>query len=290
HAFVFRPGGVGVEQHLGMRDVRDRLVHGLPRQSGRRRVILSPLSMLAIFGRPVELRAAPRRSGTMVASRSRNAGDAMTRQMLRHWQEAVPNDRLAHLVKHAARGLARALQMRLAEHSVSYGHWTFLRVLWEAEGLTQRQLSDEAAVMEPTTFSALNAMEKLGYVVRRPSPTSRKELHVYLTPRGRAPKTKLVPLAQQGSAGAAGGGGDGGRVGGGRPGGHGGEATDVARAHCESGGRGGRIAHAAPAYPVDGGIVAAAQRLPPACSESSAAPPRAREKESAWARRSTMSG
>ena len=133
----------------------------------------------------------------MVASRSRSAGEAVTRQMLRHWQEAVPNDRLAHLVKHAARGLARALQMRLTEHSVSYGHWTFLRILWEAEGLTQRQLSDEAGVMEPTTFSALNAMEKLGYVTRRPSPTSRKEVHVYLTPKGRALKTKLVPLAEE---------------------------------------------------------------------------------------------
>jgi DNA-binding MarR family transcriptional regulator len=133
----------------------------------------------------------------MVANRSRSAGEAVTRQMLRHWQEAVPNDRLAHLVKHAARGLARALQMRLTEHAVSYGHWTFLRILWEAEGLTQRQLSDEAGVMEPTTFSALNAMEKLGYVTRRPSPTSRKEVHVYLTAKGRALKTKLVPLAEE---------------------------------------------------------------------------------------------
>ena len=133
----------------------------------------------------------------MVANRSRSAGEAVTRQMLRHWQEAVPNDRLAHLVKHAARGLARALQMRLTEHSVSYGHWTFLRILWEAEGLTQRQLSDKAGVMEPTTFSALNAMEKLGYVARRPSPTNRKEVHVYLTPKGRALKTKLVPSAEE---------------------------------------------------------------------------------------------
>jgi MarR family transcriptional regulator, organic hydroperoxide resistance regulator len=133
----------------------------------------------------------------MVANRSHTAGEPITRQLLRHWQEAVPNDRLAHLVKHAARGLARALQMRLTEHSVSYGHWPFLRILWETEGLTQRQLSSEAGVMEPTTFSALNAMEKLGYVVRRPSPKSRKEVHVYLTLKGRALKTKLVPLAEE---------------------------------------------------------------------------------------------
>lgn len=127
----------------------------------------------------------------------RAASEPATREILRHWQEAVPNDRLAHLVKHAARSFARALQMRLAMHSVSYGHWSFLRILWESEGLTQRQLSGQAGVMEPTTFSALNAMEQLGYVVRKPSPTSRKEVHVYLTRKGRALKNKLVPLAEE---------------------------------------------------------------------------------------------
>ena len=127
----------------------------------------------------------------------RAASEPATREILRHWQEAVPNDRLAHLVKHAARGFARALQMRLTEHAVSYGHWTFLRILWESEGLTQRQLSGQAGVMEPTTFSALNAMERVGYVVRKPSPTSRKEVHVYLTRKGRALKNKLVPLAEE---------------------------------------------------------------------------------------------
>jgi DNA-binding MarR family transcriptional regulator len=128
---------------------------------------------------------------------ARTAGKPAIREILRHWRDAIPNDRLAHLVKHAARGLARALQMRLTEHAVSYGHWTFLRILWESEGLTQRQLSDQAGVMEPTTFSALSAMEKRGYVTRRPNPRSRKEVHVYLTPKGRALKGKLVPLAEE---------------------------------------------------------------------------------------------
>src|SRR5215510_811644 len=133
----------------------------------------------------------------MVANRSRSAGEAVTRQMLRHWQEAVPNDRLAHLVKHAARGLARALQMRLTEHAVSYGHWTFLRILWQAEGITQRELSTRAGVMEPTTFSALKAMAQRGYITRRRNPLSRKEMQIFLTPQGRALQAKLVPLAQE---------------------------------------------------------------------------------------------
>src|SRR5262247_1051342 len=103
--------------------------------------------------------------------RARNSVVPTNADKRRRAHNGMGEERFAHLVKLAARGLARALQMRLTEHAVSYGHWTFLRILWDAEGITQRQLSDEAGVMEPTTFSALNAMEKLGYVVRRPSPT-----------------------------------------------------------------------------------------------------------------------
>src|SRR5450755_1958081 len=111
---------------------------------------------------------------------SRSAG---TQSILRHWREAVPDDRLAHLVKDATRALVRALQMRLAEHAVSFGHWTFLRILWEGDGLTQRELSERAGVMEPTTFAALKAMERLGTVARRQAGSGRKK--VFLTPMGR---------------------------------------------------------------------------------------------------------
>ena len=79
--------------------------------------------------------------------------------ILRHWREAVPDDRFAHLVKDATRSFQRALQVRLVEHEVPFGHWTFLRVLWEADGLTQKQLSDEVGVMEPTTYTVVRAME-----------------------------------------------------------------------------------------------------------------------------------
>jgi len=117
--------------------------------------------------------------------------------MLRHWREAVPDDRIAHLVKDATRALVKALQVRLAEHSVSFGHWTYLRILWVHDGLTQRQLSDEAGVMEPTTVTAIRAMEELGYVTRRQLPENRKNIYVHLTAKGRALEAKLVPLAEE---------------------------------------------------------------------------------------------
>ena len=91
----------------------------------------------------------------------------------------MPNDRFAHLVKDATRSFQRSLQMRLARFDVPFGHWTFLRALWERDGLTQKQLSDEVGVMEPTTLMAVRAMEARGWVQRRRRADNRKNVHVY---------------------------------------------------------------------------------------------------------------
>jgi len=118
-----------------------------------------------------------------------------TQKILKHWHESVPDDRLAHLVKDTARAFNKRLQVRLQKHNVPFGHWTFLRILWSADGLTQKELSDLAGVMEPTTFSAIKAMEALGYVTRTQRPDNRKNMYVRLTPKGKALKKVLVPLA-----------------------------------------------------------------------------------------------
>lgn len=120
-----------------------------------------------------------------------------TQTVLEHWREAVPNDRLAHLILDARRAMVRGLQMRLNDHNVSFGHWAFLRILWEQDGLTQRELSEHAGVMEPTTYTAVKAMETLGFVERRHLPGNNKNIHVFLTRAGRALKKKLIPLAEE---------------------------------------------------------------------------------------------
>jgi DNA-binding MarR family transcriptional regulator len=105
-------------------------------------------------------------------------------------------ERLAHLVKDAARAYVRALQMRLVSHAVSYGHWSVLRVLWLRDGLSQRELSVRAGITEPTTFTAVKALETLGYVERMHLPGNDRKVHVYLTKLGKQLQRKLVPLAE----------------------------------------------------------------------------------------------
>ena len=119
-----------------------------------------------------------------------------TQNIVHHWREAVPNDRMAHLIRDTERAFRRALQIRLAVHSVPFGNWSFLRILWASDGLTQKELSARAGVMEPTTFTAMKAMEALGYITRKQLPTNKKNMYVYLTNEGRALKEKLVPMAE----------------------------------------------------------------------------------------------
>lgn len=113
------------------------------------------------------------------------------------WREALSDERIAHLVKLAFRGTSRALQSRLAAHGVPYGHWTLLRVLWQTDGLTQRQLAEQARVAEPSAFTALRQMQAQGYVKRRKVPGNQKQVRVFLTPKGAALRGATVGAAEE---------------------------------------------------------------------------------------------
>ena len=115
----------------------------------------------------------------------------------RDWRNALHEERMAHLIKTAFRCTSASLQRRLKQHDVLYGHWTFLRILWQTDGVTQRQLSDQAGVTEPSTVTALQAMERLGYVSRRKIDGNKKQIRVFLTSRGRSLRPLIVPCAQE---------------------------------------------------------------------------------------------
>jgi DNA-binding MarR family transcriptional regulator len=112
------------------------------------------------------------------------------------WRDALSDERIAHLVKLAFRETSRALQERLAPHGVQYGHWTLLRVLWQTDGLTQRQLAGEARVAEPSAFTALRQMAELGYVTRQKVPGNQRQVRIFLTSKGAALRGVTIGAAE----------------------------------------------------------------------------------------------
>lgn len=111
--------------------------------------------------------------------------------------EFKPEDSVGYMLRDTFRAFSRQLALRLAREKVTMGMWYFLRALWEEEGLTQRELSRRIGMMEPTTVSALAAMERRGLVKRERDPNDRRRRIVRLTRKGRNLKAKLLPEAYQ---------------------------------------------------------------------------------------------
>jgi DNA-binding MarR family transcriptional regulator len=120
-----------------------------------------------------------------------------TEFILSHWKDGVPDDRIAHLVKDAARALVRALQSKLKEHDVPFSQWSILRTLWAKDGLSQRELSALAGVMESTTANVVRQMEIKGYISRRHLGKNKRKRYVFLTHKGEKLESELVPLAEE---------------------------------------------------------------------------------------------
>jgi DNA-binding MarR family transcriptional regulator len=103
---------------------------------------------------------------------------------------------VGYQIRATHRSLQRFLQFKIEPYGITLGMWYFLRALWHEDGLSQRELSDRAGTMEPTTLSAILIMEKNGLVRRARNRDDRRKWHVHLTPKGRALKGKLLPLAR----------------------------------------------------------------------------------------------
>lgn len=105
------------------------------------------------------------------------------------------DESIGFLVCDTARYIKRGLYARIGPHGIRGGSWFFLRVLWQGDGITQRELSQRLGLMEPSVLEMLRIMEKDGLVRRERSATDRRKVHIYLTDRARTLEPKLMGIA-----------------------------------------------------------------------------------------------
>jgi MarR family transcriptional regulator, organic hydroperoxide resistance regulator len=104
---------------------------------------------------------------------------------------------IGHQVRWTHRALQRELESQIRPFGITIGMWGFLRALWEKDGLTQRELSERVGTSEPTTVTALHAMEKRGLVKRMQNTIDRRKSNIYLTPPARALRELALPTARE---------------------------------------------------------------------------------------------
>ena len=99
-------------------------------------------------------------------------------------------------VRDAHRAFQRLLERRIAAYGVTRGQWYFLRVLWTADGLSQRELSARVGMMEPTTAIALRSMERSQLIRRLRANDDRRKVRVFLTAKAKGLRNELLTLAR----------------------------------------------------------------------------------------------
>ena len=120
-----------------------------------------------------------------------------TKTPLRSNSDYPPEQSFGYLVRESSRLCIKNLQDRISLRGVLLGQWYFLRVLWESDGMTQRELSDLVGMKESTTFSALTSMERSGLISRERSTGDKRKIFVYLTVKGRRLRRPLLRHAKE---------------------------------------------------------------------------------------------
>lgn len=98
------------------------------------------------------------------------------------------------LINVVANDAAKKLDTELKKHGLTIALWPPLMCLWEAEGVTQREIAQKSKVENSTTTRTLDKLENLGLVERQVDPNSRRSFRIYLTDEGRALREKLLPI------------------------------------------------------------------------------------------------
>ena len=110
----------------------------------------------------------------------------MERQQSLGWQIAV-----------LAKRMTDDLDAVLKCHGLSIIVWPALYLLWEEEGVNHIELSKRCWTLQSTTSIALENLEEIGLIDRKPDPQYPQVKLIFLTDRGRFMRDSLLRAEQK---------------------------------------------------------------------------------------------
>lgn len=101
-----------------------------------------------------------------------------------------------YLVNHAARQFAVLLAERLKPLGLAPAQNAVLLVLWQEDGLSQRELVDALNIRQATAAKTLERMERDGLIAREPHPNDARIKLIRLTDKARALEEEVTGIAR----------------------------------------------------------------------------------------------
>jgi len=100
------------------------------------------------------------------------------------------DEQLCFALYNAQRAVTRAYAPLLEPLGLTYPQYLVLLVLWERDGLPVKQLGERLALDSGTLTPLLKRLEHQGMVERRRGELDERVVHIHLTDRGRALRSK----------------------------------------------------------------------------------------------------
>jgi DNA-binding MarR family transcriptional regulator len=95
-------------------------------------------------------------------------------------------------VQRAALKLNNYYQKVVSPFDITVDQWEILVILWEKEGITQKEIAERLDKDQTNIARMLFKLEKKGFIYRVIHETDRRSLRVYLTPKGREIKDDIL--------------------------------------------------------------------------------------------------
>lgn len=92
---------------------------------------------------------------------------------------------LGWMIQRIAGQLGRAMEKRLGDHGLSQQHFAVLMTVLETDGLSQTQIGERFKMPPYATSRAIDHLEKMQLLERRPHSTSRRTHTIHVTDQGR---------------------------------------------------------------------------------------------------------
>lgn len=109
----------------------------------------------------------------------------------------APEESIAFLMKTLYRDFAKALERRLSVHNINIGMWDPLRLLWIEDGQFQHELQKKIGIAQPTLVTALDRLEKRGFIIRKRCQKDKRHVNIFLTPAGRDLEKEILHYADE---------------------------------------------------------------------------------------------
>ena len=107
--------------------------------------------------------------------------------------EYALDDSVGYMLSVTDRRMTPFLKLCLSTEGISYGMWYFLRVLWEQDGLSQKELAYRTGLTQPTSVEAVRGMQQRGLILIENDPKDGRRMLIFLTKDGKNIKSKLLP-------------------------------------------------------------------------------------------------